>query len=355
MKKLHVALQSRSYDIVIQKGILGQCADYIAEVCRPQRIMVVTDTTVGGLYATKVQEVLTAGGYNVKVVSFTPGEISKSLDSVQTLYREAFDFGMTRTDLAVALGGGVVGDLTGFFAATLFRGIPFIQLPTTILAQVDSSVGGKTGINVPEGKNLVGSFYQPKLVLIDPDTLHSLSDRDFSDGMAEVIKYGCICNRSLFDMLSAYADRRALEPNIAEVIYACCDAKRKLVEADELDTGSRMLLNFGHTMGHVIEKVFHFDTYSHGQAVAIGMVLAARLGEKRFVTAPGTTEKIKRILKQYDLPISVALPAGWEKTVLLDKKMQGSLLHYVFLRDIGVSFTEKMPVGDLVAGMKQLL
>ncbi len=355
MKKLHVALQSRGYDIVIEKGILKKCAGYIAEVCRPRRVMVVTDTTVEGLYAAKVQEALTACDYDVKVISFTPGEVSKSLDSVQTLYREAFAFGMTRTDLAVALGGGVIGDLTGFFAATLFRGIPFIRLPTTLLAQVDSSVGGKTGVNVPEGKNLVGSFYQPKLVLIDPDTLQSLSDRDFSDGMAEVIKYGCICNRSLFEKLSACAGRKALEPDIAEVIYACCDAKRQLVEADELDTGSRMLLNFGHTMGHVIEKAFHFDTYTHGQAVAIGMVLAARLGEKRAVTTPGTAEKIKGILKQYDLPLSAALPAGWEQTVLLDKKMQGGLLHYIFLRDIGASFAEKLPAADLIEEMKQLL
>ncbi len=355
MKKLQVALGARSYDIIIEKNILEQSGAYIKKICQPQRVLVVTDATVEKLYAEKLQKSLLSQGFMVKVVCFAPGEGSKSLASLETLYHEAFVFGMTRTDLAIALGGGVIGDLTGFFAATLFRGISFVQIPTTLLAQVDSSVGGKTGVNVPEGKNLVGSFYQPKLVLIDPETLTTLPDRDFYDGMAEVIKYGCICNASLFEQLSGYFGRAEMAEGLEEIIFTCCDAKRSLVEADELDTGSRMLLNFGHTMGHVIEKAFQFTKYTHGQAVAIGMVLAAQLGEKHGVTPIGTAEKIKTILKQYSLPTWVHLPDRWEQTLLLDKKMQDGKLNYILLRDIGNSFVEKLQTKTMIEDMKKIL
>lgn len=355
MKKLRVALNERSYDILIEKNILKKSGEYISRVCRAGRVLVVTDTTVEKLYAKTLQSSLEAAGWDVKVVSFTPGETSKSLESVSALYREAFAFGMTRSDMAIALGGGVIGDLTGFFAATLFRGISFIQIPTTLLAQVDSSVGGKTGVNVPAGKNLVGCFYQPKLVLIDPETLQSLSERDFYDGMAEVIKYGCICNTELFDELAGYYQREESEAAIENIIYLCCNAKRSLVETDEFDTGSRMLLNFGHTVGHVIEKSFHFSTYTHGQAVAIGMVLAARLGEKLGITAAGTSEKIVEILKQYFLPTEVTLPKGWEETMLLDKKMKNGSMNFIILEAIGKAQVVQMPAEALIESLQRVL
>ncbi len=355
MKTLHVALGERSYDIIIEKGILKDCGTQIASVCKAERALIVTDDTVGALYAETVKQALLLQGYQVKVVSFAPGEGSKSLESAQKLYDEAFDFGMTRSDVAVALGGGVIGDLTGFFAATLYRGIPFIQIPTTLLAQVDSSVGGKTGVNVPAGKNLVGSFYQPKRVLIDPETLDSLPDKDFADGMAEVIKYGCICSADLFSHLAEKGSRSALSDSLEDVIYTCCDAKRKLVEEDEHDTGSRMLLNFGHTLGHVIEKAFDFKTYTHGQAVSIGMVLAAKLCSQKGLIGTEQTQNIVSILKQYNLPTEVQLAEGWEKTLLLDKKMQSGGIHFVLIDAIGHAFSEKMNPADLVEQVKSFL
>ncbi|MBE7036847.1 MAG: 3-dehydroquinate synthase [Ruminococcaceae bacterium] len=355
MKTLQVMLAERSYDILIQTGILKVCGEYIKKVCKPEKILVVTDTTVESLYKETILAALSKENWEVKVVSFSPGEGSKTLDSVSVLYREAFSFGMTRTDLVVALGGGVIGDLTGFFAATLFRGVSFVQIPTTLLAQVDSSVGGKTGVNVPEGKNLVGSFYQPKLVLIDPDTLKTLPDRDFYDGMAEVIKYGCICKKDLFEQLSLCRGRDELTDDLTEILYHCCDAKRKLVEEDELDTGSRMLLNFGHTMGHVIEKTFGFEGYTHGQGVAIGMMLAAKFGEMNGMTVGGTTERIEKILKQYQLPTKVDLPDQWEDTLLLDKKMQHGRINFIMLKNIGTAVVQSMETNELILAMKKIM
>jgi len=355
MKQLQVALGKRSYDIIIGQEILSDAATYIAKIGTPRRIMIVTDDTVKALHLSKLQASLETTGLPVKVVSFTPGEGSKSLKSVETLYAEAFDFGMTRTDLVVALGGGVVGDLTGFFAATLLRGVPFVQIPTTLLSQVDSSVGGKTGVNVPAGKNLVGSFYQPKLVLIDTDTLKTLSDSIFADGMAEVIKYGCIVNSELFETLAKAGGRVGIEAILEDVIYTCCDAKRQVVEEDELDTGRRMILNFGHTLGHVIEKVYDFKEYTHGQAVAYGMILAARLGEALGITPKGVTEKITDIIQQYHLPTEIALTGDWGKTILLDKKMQGKKLSCVLLSQMGTAVVHTMEAEQFVTEAETIL
>lgn len=355
MRELTVSLGKRSYPIMIQNGLLQNCAVQLNKVCpAPRRVILVTDDTVAALYEATVTEALQAGGYAVKAVRLAPGEGSKTLESIARLYTEAFAFSMTRSDVVVALGGGVVGDVAGFFAATLFRGVPFVQIPTTLLAQVDSSVGGKTGVNVPEGKNLVGSFYQPRLVLIDPTVLGSLTDSDFADGMAEVIKYGCICDAELFRQLSQAGSRAAMDAILPAVIATCCDAKRKVVEADELDTGSRMLLNFGHTMGHVIEKGYGFKTYTHGKAVAIGMVLAARLGERTGKTEAGTAEKIEAILRQFHLPTEAALPDGWDTTMLLDKKMQNGLLHCVLLHKIGEGFVEKTKAEAFIQAIQAL-
>ncbi len=354
MKKLRVNLGTRSYDIIIGQGLLSQAADYISAVCRPKRIMVVTDQTVEKLHLTTLRQSLLEAGFCVQVVSLSPGEGSKSLSSVSMLYDEAFAFGMTRTDLIVALGGGVIGDVTGFFASTLLRGVPFVQIPTTLLSQVDSSVGGKTGVNVAAGKNLVGSFYQPKLVLIDTNTLQTLSDSTFADGMAEVIKYGCIVDAPLFQMLVEAGGRKGVEAILADVIYACCDAKRRVVEEDELDVGRRMILNFGHTMGHIIEKAYDFSEYTHGQAVAFGMVLAARLGEKLAITEEGTTNLITGILTQYQLPTQILLPEGWEDTLVLDKKMQGSRLQCVLVPKLGEAVVHSIEAEKFVKEMKTL-
>lgn len=355
MKKLRVALAERSYDIIIGQGVLSQAVDNIKKVCSPERIMVVTDTKVEALHLEALVKSLDSIHVSVKVISFTPGEGAKTLESVAKLYDEAFAFGMTRTDLVIALGGGVIGDLTGFFAATLLRGVPFVQIPTTLLSQVDSSVGGKTAVNVPAGKNLVGNFYQPKLVLIDTDTLKTLPDSDFADGMAEVIKYGCIASSELFEKLFKAGSRRGVEAILEDVIYECCDLKRQVVEEDELDTGKRMILNFGHTMGHVVEKAYAFQGYTHGQAVAYGMVLAARLGAKLSLTKPEAAEKIRKILEKYQLPTNIPLSDGWQETILLDKKMQGKDLSCILIPEIGDSVIHKMPVVNFVKEIEMIL
>ncbi|MBR6729668.1 MAG: 3-dehydroquinate synthase [Clostridia bacterium] len=355
MRQLKVHLGSRSYEILIGKGLLKNCGTYIREKSAAKRVLVVTDDNVGALYAETVKSALASTDFNVKVVSFPPGESTKSMESLSRLYEEGLRFGLTRSDLVVALGGGVIGDLTGFFAATLLRGVPFVQIPTTLLAQVDSSVGGKVAVNVPQGKNLVGSFYQPKLVLIDTDVLNSLSDAIFADGMAEVIKYGCILEKELFYKLGTYFSRKEMAEDLPDIIYTCCDAKRRVVEEDELDTGVRLLLNFGHTMGHVIEKAYNFTDYTHGQAVALGMVLACRLGEKLCMTPKGTEEKLVSLLKQHNLPVEVKLNNTWEETMKLDKKMQGDAIRFVLLRDIGSAFMHECKASALYREMKELI
>ncbi|MBE7022070.1 MAG: 3-dehydroquinate synthase [Ruminococcaceae bacterium] len=355
MKTLQVNLGSRSYEILIGRDLLNHTGSYIKKVSNAARVLVVTDDTVKGLYGNTVCASLEAAGFCVKLVSFPAGETTKSMESLVRLYDEGFAFSLTRTDLIVALGGGVIGDLTGFFAATMLRGIPFVQIPTTLLAQVDSSVGGKVAINVPQGKNLVGNFYQPKLVLIDTEVLSSLTDAIFADGMAEVIKYGCIADRALFSLLETFSSRKAMEETLPEIIYTCCDAKRKVVETDELDTGQRLILNFGHTMGHVIEKAYHFTDYTHGQAVAIGMVLAARLGERLLCTPAGTEAAVCRLLAQHHLPTEVKLGTDWEETMKLDKKMQGDEIRFVLLDAIGSAFVQKIKASALHETMKEII
>ena len=251
------------------------------------------------------------------------------------LWEKLMEFGMTRTDAVAALGGGVAGDLAGFAAATLLRGVDYVQIPTTLLAQVDSSVGGKVAIDLHAGKNLAGAFWQPSLVLIDPDCLSTLSDRTFSDGMAEVIKYGCIRDRAFFDLLDRCGGRAGVMEHIEEVIYTCCDIKRKVVLADERDIGERMVLNFGHTIGHAFELAGNYETWTHGQGVAAGMNWAAQIGVGLGVT-PDIVYPIQDILKKYGLPIDI--PCPWDtltNAVLRDKKNLGGKINLIVLESLG--------------------
>ena len=255
MKLLPVSLGDRSYDIHIAPGRLDDTGKLCQQVLpRATRLAVVTDDTVGGLYAHRLLQSLWARGYTASVISLPAGEQTKSLHNLGVLYDSFMEMGLTRTDAVVALGGGVVGDLAGFAAATILRGVDFVQVPTTLLAQVDSSVGGKVAIDLPAGKNLAGAFWQPRLVVMDPEVLDTVEDKTFSDGMAEVIKYGCIRDAAFFRALEKTPSRRAVMENIESVLYTCCDLKRAVVEKDERDTGERMVLNFGHTLGHAYEK-----------------------------------------------------------------------------------------------------
>lgn len=336
MSVLRVNLHERSYDIINRPSAMDECGALAAPLLRGKRVFVVTDTTVGPLYGERVLESFRSAGFEPVLLTVQAGESSKAPFVLTHLWEELASGGVTRADCVVALGGGVVGDLAGFAAATILRGVDFIQIPTTLLAQVDSSVGGKVAVDLQAGKNLAGSFYQPKLVVMDPETLKSLPDRVFSDGMAEVIKYGCIWDADLFARLEALGSREGVMGEIDRITTTCCDIKRQVVEQDELDLGLRMLLNFGHTFGHVYEKAYHYETYTHGEAVAAGMVDAAKLGEAMGYTEPGTSDRIAALLQKFDLPTSIAASReDYEKTMNLDKKSLGGDIRFIFLRTIG--------------------
>ena len=336
MRTLKVNIPGREYEIHIAEGLLDRAESMITQVFQGEKIAVVTDSNVEPLYGEQVQDSLEAAGFSVKQIVVPAGETSKSKEQLFYLYEEMLNFGLTRTDLVVALGGGVVGDLAGYAAASLLRGIPFVQIPTTLLAQVDSSVGGKVAIDLPSGKNLVGAFYQPKMVLIDPMCLKTLTDRVLADGMAEVIKYGAIRDLSLFEKLERIETKQELFAKIGEIVYTCCDIKRQVVEADEYDTGERMILNFGHTFGHAIEKEYHYETYTHGEAVGIGMLMACEYGEKHGITEAGTAKRMEKMLKQFHLPVRAAMePESIRAAMAVDKKGEGSKINLILLKQLG--------------------
>ncbi len=336
MKSLRVNLPGREYAIKIENGVLHQAGELIKTIINPCRVAVVTDSNVGPLYAQKLLESLSSAGFQPYVATVPAGESSKSLEILSSLYNEILDVGITRSDLIIALGGGVVGDLAGFCASTLLRGIPFVQFPTTLLAQVDSSVGGKVAVNLPKGKNLVGTFYQPKLVLIDPTCLETLSDRTFCDGMAEVIKYGVILDRELFEKIESAPSRQGIMGIIDDVIFRSCQLKKLVVEEDELDLGGRMILNFGHTFGHAIEKKYNFTDYTHGEAVAAGMVMAAEYGESMGITPMGTSMRIRNLVSAFNLPQDVSIDKqSFLDAVKVDKKGEGNIVSLVIPEKLG--------------------
>ena len=354
MKTLTVSLPGRSYDILIQRGLLDRAGEYCRKALpRADKLFVVTDSTVGPLYLKRLIPPLEAAGLETAICEIPAGEASKCAGELARLWECMMDFGLTRTDAVVALGGGVVGDLAGFAAATILRGVDFVQLPTTLLSQVDSSVGGKVAIDLDHGKNLAGAFWQPRLVLMDPDTLDTLPDATFADGMAEVIKYGCIFDRTFFDFLAQRPDRARLMEEIEHILYTCCDLKRKVVEEDERDTGNRMLLNFGHTLGHAYELAGHYETWTHGQAVAAGMVRAAGLGERLGVTPAGTAETIARTLALLGLPVEIPCSlADYTAAIDLDKKGAGAEIAVILLEELGRAVPHRMPKEALLEGLK---
>ncbi len=354
MKTLTVALPGREYEILIQRGLLDGAGEYCRKALpRAERLFVVTDSSVAPLYGARLEAALAAAGFSVAVHIVPAGEASKCAGQLAGLWEAMMAAGLTRTDAVVALGGGVVGDLAGFAAATILRGVDFVQIPTTLLSQVDSSVGGKVAIDLEAGKNLAGAFWQPRLVLMDPDTLASLPDATFADGMAEVIKYGCILDGAFFHFLAARPDRGEIMGEIEHVLYTCCNLKRMVVEEDERDTGKRMLLNFGHTLGHAYEKAGHYEKWTHGQAVAAGMVRAARLGERLGVTPAGTAKQIAALLAPLGLPVDIPCTAEeYAAAIGLDKKGAGADIRVILLERLGHAVAHKMPKAALLEELK---
>ena len=344
MKIIEVNLPNNNYKLVIEKGIIDNIGSHILEGYKGDKIAIVTDENVDKFYGDIVEKSLQNQGFNTLKIVLKPGEKTKSMDQVMRLYDSLLDFGVNRGNLIIALGGGVIGDLTGFCASTFLRGIPYIQIPTSLLAQIDSSIGGKVAIDLPKGKNLVGSFYHPKAVYIDPEVLGTLEKRFLNDGLGEVIKYALIKEKDLFSELKGIHSEEELLNHMENIIYRCCSIKKQVVEADEKDTGERMILNFGHTIGHGIEKLQNYEGLSHGEAVSVGMYCITLNSEKEGLTAGGTAEEVKNLLKKFNLPHKVE---GIRKEDLIevlamDKKNIGKTMNLILLKDIGEAFIHKV-------------
>ena len=345
MTKLCVDVSDKSLsEIYIENGLLSKVGELTKTVLKGKKIALISDTNVYPLYGENIKNQLENEGYKVFTYIFKAGEASKNTRELIKIVEFMAENELTREDGAVALGGGVCGDMVGFAASVFLRGIKFVQIPTSLLAQVDSSVGGKTAVDLPQGKNLCGAFHQPSLVIIDPDVLKTLSHHFFSDGMGEVIKYGCIKSASLFEKLES----GDVKDNLTEIITECVSIKRQVVENDEKEHGERALLNFGHTCGHAIEKLWNFETVSHGEAVAIGMVMITRAGEKLGITEKGTTDRLIKVLEKNDLKIS---DTHTDKEIISamngDKKRTGTVIKFVMINKIGSSFINPIKYEDI--------
>jgi len=336
-----VPLGSRSYDIKIGPGLLGRVGIDCARLKLGRRCAIITDTNVGRRYAKPVFESLVQADFEPSLVVVPAGETAKSLKSVQTCYDRLASSRIERKSFIVALGGGVVGDLAGFVAATYLRGLPFVQVPTTLLAQVDSSVGGKVGVNLKAGKNLVGAFFQPQLVLCDLSTLETLPHREFRAGLAEVIKYGIIYDAKLFAQLERDLPKLLeREPRIlAGVVARCCEIKARVVGKDETENGLRAILNFGHTVGHALESVSSYGKFLHGEAISIGQVAAAHLSADILKMPARDVARITNLFQRAGLPICTRMNATQHRRIFgamrLDKKVSGGQIKFVLAKGIG--------------------
>lgn len=344
MKTVTVSASS-SYEVKIGSGLLPSLGHELSGVCSASKICIVSDSHVWPLWGKTAVTSLERAGFTVIHFVFPAGEASKN----GSVYLELLNFlaenHMTRSDCIVALGGGVVGDMTGFAAATFLRGIAYVQVPTTLLAMVDSSVGGKTAIDLDAGKNLAGAFYQPKLVLCDTDTLNTLPEDIFRDGCAEVVKYGVLYDRELFDRLA----ERGLSFDRESVIARCVELKRNVVAEDEFDTGNRMKLNLGHTVGHGIEASSHF-TVSHGKAVAIGMAIVSRAGCALGICGEDTRDAVIAVLERFGLPTDTdCSPENIYTSALSDKKRSGGTVNLIVPEKIGFCRIQKTPVSQLLS------
>ena len=339
MKQLNIDLGERSYDILIGQGLLDQAGKLIQSAVSAKRAVVVTNPSIHRLFGPRLMDSLEGAGYLTQVILIPEGEDHKSLNQAEIIYDHLMKFHCDRTSILIALGGGVIGDLTGFVAATFMRGVPYVQIPTTLLAQVDSSVGGKTAVNHPKGKNMIGAFYQPRFVIIDLDTLKTLPREEFRSGLAEVVKYGVIADAKLFQYLESYwVQILELNPDrLAHIIETSCSIKARVVEKDERESRHRMILNFGHTLGHAIEALTDYKKFKHGEAVAIGMVFAGKLSQATGRCSEEVVRNITRLIEKLGLPSrSPKFPSEtFIETMYHDKKTQDKYIKFILVRDIG--------------------
>lgn len=346
MKKIHIGTSS-PYDVHIERGSLSKSGELISAVTNSKKAAVITDDTVDKLYSEELVESLHKSGISASLFVFPHGEQSKNLHTLS----EIFDFlckkGITRSDFLIALGGGVVGDITGFAAASFLRGIDFVQIPTTLLAQVDSSVGGKTAVDIPGGKNLVGAFKQPALVICDSDVLQTLPDEELACGMAEVIKYGMIRDKNLFEICEDHSISDVHEV-MDDIVSTCIDIKRQVVENDAFDRGERMILNFGHTLGHAIEGWHKYTNFTHGMGVAAGMcMITRRLCNNEIV------QRLEKCVKAYGLPVDTEAPMSELLPFCTkDKKCESNSINYIICPEIGKVEIRKVSIDDFMKLME---
>jgi 3-dehydroquinate synthase len=352
MNTVTVELGQRSYDILVEEQLLDRAGSYILNVHPSSTTAIITNTTIAPLYASRIKATLENAGFKTSVIELPDGEQYKNLTQIQHVYSVMLAAGLDRQSLLIALGGGVIGDMSGFAAATYMRGVPFIQIPTTLLAQVDSSIGGKTGVNLVEGKNLVGAFHQPLMVLIDPMVLKTLPERELRSGSAEVIKSAIIHDVPFFEFLEKNASGIA-STDIAvlhNIIISCCRIKGAITSQDETELGIRAFLNFGHTIGHAIETLTGYKTCTHGEAVAIGMAAIARLSLKMGFCSKSDADRISALLMSAGLP--TALPrfpaSAYVEAILKDKKKISESIKMVFLKKIGSVFLRLTTAQELL-------
>ena len=359
MRKVKVELGDDSYDIYIGNALGSELTNFINNAKFSKKALLVTDTNVKKIFSGEVQLILETAGLDVKLVTIPAGETSKSLAEAEKIYTAAIEFGLDRKSAIFALGGGVVGDLTGFIAATYLRGVPFVQIPTSLLAQVDSSVGGKVAVNHQLGKNLIGAFYQPKAVFIDLNMLNTLLSREIASGLGEIVKYGVISDVALFKYLEENAYQTlALETEVMEhVIARSCEIKAEVVSKDEKEGGLRRILNFGHTMAHAIEEATGYTKYTHGEAVAIGMIGAAhiskslgRIDEATFNRLQALIDKLGMTSHAKDCDIDHMF-----KAIFRDKKTINGKINWVLMDEIGkVSIVNDVPDDVVKAAFKYI-
>ena len=361
MEKLHVGLGKNSYNILVGENYSNEFSKYIKEVYIGKKLFVITDSNVHKIYEKMYDTMFSGFEYTIYVLE--AGEKNKHIGIMPAIYSAMVKAGLTRKDVVVAFGGGVVGDIAGFAAASYMRGIAFIQIPTTIVSQVDSSVGGKVGVDLPEGKNLIGAFHQPKLVLIDNYFLNTLTDRYFYDGFAEIVKYGCIYDKVFFDKLVEIVEnfgiskdsvdykqklRSHLMKYVNELVYRSCEIKKEVVEKDEKEDNLRMILNFGHTIGHAIEQYTNYEIYSHGEAISTGMMNIIKIGEKKGITQKNQLKPVENLLKALNLPTDIKYPAENIKEIMRrDKKSVADGINFVFLKEIGEVEIVKMTENEV--------
>jgi len=339
LQTISVPLQNRSYPIWIENDLINKLPELLKPLNQDQKWVVFSQEEIFNHYGKTLINSLQNAGFSVESIIYSDGEEAKSLTVLESIYPQLIEMGCDRSSIFLALGGGVVGDVTGYIAATFMRGVDYIQIPTTLLAMVDSSIGGKTGVNLPAGKNLVGVIWQPKAVVIDPKLLESLPEREISSAMGEVIKYGAILDRDIFDLISSNLEdllKLANPELLTKVIGRCAKLKADVVAEDEREGGKRRILNFGHTIGHALETNFGFDTLRHGEAVAYGMLAAGKLSIEDGRMKNEDFELLEEIIGKLPLPVLPKFdPNDILQIMQRDKKVRGRKIHFVLLEELG--------------------